>query len=204
MLIVKRLKKKNNETGFTLAETLMAVLILLLVSSVIAAGIPAAANAYTKAIDAANAHALLSTTVNALRSELCNAWSVKLSDNDSVIYYKSSTGARTKLYLGTDPDDNKSTIMVQDYLRYDSDSEAQKPSEERTRHALVSDKAKTANLNVVYESISLSLDKDILTFNNVEVQKKDKTPVVPAVSISIRLLNKDFEIPDLSLITAGG
>ena len=204
MLIVKRLKKKNNETGFTLAETLMAVLILLLVSSVIAAGIPAAANAYTKAIDAANAHALLSTTVNALRSELCNAWSVKLSDNDSVIYYKSSTGARTKLYLGTDPDDNKSTIMVQDYLRYDSDSEAQKPSEERTRHALVSDKAKTTNLNVVYGSISLDSDIGILTFNNVEVQKKDETPVVPAVSISIRLLNKDFEIPDLSLITAGG
>ena len=53
--------KLNNEDGFTLAETLMTVLIMLLVSSVIAAGIPAAAKAYRKAVDAANAQVLLST-----------------------------------------------------------------------------------------------------------------------------------------------
>ena len=63
-------QKLNSQDAFTLAETLITVLILLMVSAVVAGGIPAAANAYRKAVDAANAHVLLSTTVNALRSEL--------------------------------------------------------------------------------------------------------------------------------------
>ena len=71
-------QKLKRESGFTLAETLMAVLILLMVSAVVATGIPAAANAYNKAVDAANAHVLLSTMVTALRDELGMAKEVEV------------------------------------------------------------------------------------------------------------------------------
>ena len=56
----------KDEYGFSLAETLMAVLILLMVTSVVATGIPAAANAYFKAVDASHAQVLLSTTMISL------------------------------------------------------------------------------------------------------------------------------------------
>ena len=40
---MKKRKKARSRSGFTLAETLLAVLILLMVSAITAAGIPAAA-----------------------------------------------------------------------------------------------------------------------------------------------------------------
>lgn len=69
-------RKLKSECGFTLAELLITILILLMVSSVVAAGVPAAANAYRKVMDAANAQMLLSTTVTSLRRELAFAQSV--------------------------------------------------------------------------------------------------------------------------------
>ena len=40
-----------NRKGFTLAETLIAIAILLMVSGLMAGGIPAAINVYNKAVD---------------------------------------------------------------------------------------------------------------------------------------------------------
>ncbi len=74
---MKKNRKKRNRAGFSLAETLMAVLILLLASAIVAAGMPMAREAYEKAIDAANAQTLLSTTVTMLRAELCEAADVE-------------------------------------------------------------------------------------------------------------------------------
>ena len=62
MTIKKKLKGKS---GFTLAETLLAVLILLLVSTIVANGIPVARNVYNNVIIGANAQMLLSTAVTA-------------------------------------------------------------------------------------------------------------------------------------------
>ncbi len=70
---MKKNRKQRNKAGFSLAETLMAVLILLLASAIVAAGMPMAREAYEKAVDAANAQTLLSTTVTMLRAELCEA-----------------------------------------------------------------------------------------------------------------------------------
>ena len=47
--------------GFTLAETLLAMIILLMVTSVAAGGIPAAVRAYRNTAEAANARVLMTT-----------------------------------------------------------------------------------------------------------------------------------------------
>jgi len=74
MNILRRFKNRISlEKGFSIAEMLIAVLILLMVSSVVAAGVPVAAQAYVKITDAADAESLLSTTMTMLRSELSTA-----------------------------------------------------------------------------------------------------------------------------------
>ena len=70
----KKGKKIRDAHGFTLAETLLAVLILLMVSGIVAAGIPVAKKAYEKVVLAADAQLLLSTTVAELRDEIGTAW----------------------------------------------------------------------------------------------------------------------------------
>ena len=69
-LFGKKLKKPQ---GFSLAETLVALLIILLVASVVAAGMPAAKDAYFKVIESANAQVFLSTTLTTLRNEMTTA-----------------------------------------------------------------------------------------------------------------------------------
>ena len=179
--------KSKNRYGFSLAETLMAVLILLLVSSVIAAGIPAAVNAYTKAVDGANAHALLSTTVNALRSELSLADVQLSSDKKSIIYISPRTEARTRMYIG--PTDNLgiNTIMIQDFLQSNSETV---PIDGAGKHSLISEAAITENLNVFWDTASpldLDTDKNVLTIKNIVVtinQNKVTNPVDISINVS--------------------
>ena len=181
----------------SLAETLMAVLILLLVSSVIAVGIPAAANAYRNAVDAANAQALFSTTVNALRSEFSAAWGVKI-DNKNVVYYSAKTGAKTKLSLDDEP-------TVTEYVDYDDpDYESSQDYE----HALVA----SGDLSITFD-VEESDDEpvEMLEFSNFVITKKDKDDNSDNdkevarlkdsdgedLSITIRLLRPDFSVPEL-------
>lgn len=75
--------------GFTLAEVMMTVLILVMVTAVVTAGIPVAQRAYTDIVDGANAEVLLSTTLTALRSELDTVEKVALTDGNKVDYFES-------------------------------------------------------------------------------------------------------------------
>ena len=90
--------KIRNRKGFTLAETLLAVLILLLVSSVVAAGMPAVKQAYEKVVLASNAELMLSTAVATLRDELGTAWDVQ-EVAGGVTYFSADTTNRSKLYV---------------------------------------------------------------------------------------------------------
>ena len=163
-------QKLKNSAGFTLAETLITVLILLMVSSVVAGGVPAAANAYRKAVDAANAHVLLSTTVNALRSVLSTAWGVS-ANNSELSYYSARTGAKTKIY-NTD-----STIMVQDYLEYgesQSQSENTDNTDDRLQHSLVvrSGEKDLDQFHVQFKSVKV--EDDIITFETLGVYRGEE------------------------------
>lgn len=100
---MKARKKLNSRAGFTLAETLLAVLILLLVSTIVATGMPVARTAYEKVVLTSNAETLLTTAVSALRNELGTAWKVEqLKDENGVTYFSASTGTRSKLYVKDD------------------------------------------------------------------------------------------------------
>lgn len=103
----KVLKKPNNSAGFTLAETLIAVVILVMIT---ATAMPAAVSAYRNAVDAANAQVLLSTTVNALRSELSTAWNVDVNaDGTTITYHSADTGDKSVITV------ENSTIMLEEY-----------------------------------------------------------------------------------------
>ena len=98
-------KKMKSQAGFTLAETLLAVLILLLVSTIVATGMPVARTAYEKVVLTSNAETLLATAVSALRNELGTAWKVESITDEvesitgGVSYFNASTGTRSKLYV---------------------------------------------------------------------------------------------------------
>jgi len=102
-------KKMKSQAGFTLAETLLAVLILLLVSTIVATGMPVARTAYEKVVLTSNADTLLATAVSALRNELGTAWKVESIEN-GVTYFSASTGTRAELIVEDD-----STIKLLDY-----------------------------------------------------------------------------------------
>ena len=78
-------RKKRAEAGFSMAETLVALIIILLVSSIIAAGMPAAQKAFYNVRESANAQMLLSTTLTELRNELTTASNIQ--NKDGVLTY---------------------------------------------------------------------------------------------------------------------
>ena len=157
------LKKIKSRAGFTLAETLLAVLILLLVSGIVATGVPVAQNVYNKVVRSANAQTLLSTTVTALRDELGTAWNVQYiletAPETSITYYSSDTGAKSMLYLD---EDNK--IYIKEYQRIDIQGST---FQEGNKHLLVSSAAATDNLLVTYTSITS--DDNVVKINGLAV-----------------------------------
>ena len=87
----KKLKRKlKSQKGFSLTEVLAAVLILSMVSSVVAGGIPVARDAYEKVTLSANAQVMLSTAITALRNELSTASEIKSDGAKKIEYYSAA------------------------------------------------------------------------------------------------------------------
>ena len=143
-------KKLKDNKGFTLAETLLAVIILLLVSTIVATGMPAAKSAYEKIVVAANAQVLLSTGATALRDELGTAWDVKVEDDKKTVTYNSSdTGGKSQIFLNSEDQDK---IYIQEYVKNDYLNLVEGTSVGEKR-LLVSDKAANGDLVITYEGI---------------------------------------------------
>lgn len=183
MTIKNKLKGKS---GFTLAETLLAVLIMLLVSTIVANGIPVARNVYNNVIVGANAQMLLSTAVTALRNELGTAQDVTVDTNNNtdITYYKPSIGAYSKLSV------NDEGIQLLDYVNKTDGtplSVAEKTGS-RTPERLVTKAASNGDLIVTYDSASVS--GDIITFSKLEVKREtgSKSTLVTLDKLKIRLV----------------
>ena len=202
---MKRIMRKlKSMAGMTLAETLLAVLILLLASSIVATGMPAAVSAYRNAIDAANAQVLLSAAVNALRGELSTARDVKVSDDmKTIIYTDAETGSRMKICLGKDPQDTSDTdtILVQEYEELDDSGNGFLTTDEKNAMAALKPKAyallskearKTtrdgkSKMTVTYTVVTPN--NGVLTISGLKVER-DGTVLakMPASGLTIRVL----------------
>ena len=176
---VMRIKSKllKNNTGFTLAETLVAILILLMVSSIVAAGIPSATRAYQRATLRANAEVALSTTVSVLRDELGTARRIKASGND-ISYESSKSGGISEITKK----DNKVYLNIYKDIK----------KQDQAYHApLLSDAMTTKQkVYVTYGSIEYD-DKGVVTFNNIEVYRLGEVerPLAELEQLRIKVIN---------------
>ena len=172
-------RKLNQQNGFSLAEMLVAILILLMVSSVVAGGVPAASNAYSKAVDAANAQVLLSTAATALRDELGTAKNVSI-EGTTIRYYSADNGNYSELTVDGS-DEKKPVILLTSYLgekirNSTTDLSAGSGAattygagEETVQWELVSQAASTKKLGLKYESVKYN--NGIITFTDLKVLK---------------------------------
>ena len=173
-------RKLNQQKGFSLAEMLVAVLILLMVSAVVAGGVPAASNAYSKAVDAANAQVLLSTAATALRDELGTAKNVSVSGK-KVRYYSADNGNYCELTVGGS--EEKPVILLTSYLGEKVTNSASDASggsattitygaaDDKVQWELVSSAAITKKLGLTYGSVGF--ENGIITFTNLQVLKNN-------------------------------
>jgi prepilin-type N-terminal cleavage/methylation domain-containing protein len=174
-MIFKQIKRLRSNLGFTLAELMIAMLILSMVTAVAAGGIPVAINAYTRVVETANAQVLLSTTMTKLREELGTASEIK-SVNDHEIVYESENGSESRIYR-TD-----SGIMIREYADVVSDL-----SDKTYEHLLVSKSAANKNLYVTFGSIVWTESTGIIEIRNVKVLSS---------SGGEPLAELDFDLPD--------
>jgi hypothetical protein len=202
-------KLRSSRAGFSLAETLMAILILLMVSAIVGGAIPAASNAYTKTVDVANAELLLSTAMNMLRSELGTAQEIdeELSVGNTIvykyIYNYTSIDAEThkpksvdnyrwsKIVFGNY---NIGFGAVEGIWVFDSNSlnsETAKPEfASSPSRLLVSKEAITKNLKLKCEGISYDSRTGVITFTNLSVWR-DENILDFRSSVEVRTLIKN-------------
>ena len=155
---------RRGRRGFTIAETLVAVLILLMVSSVVAAGIPAAKSAFEKVVVGANAEILLSTTVASLRDQLAAADRVMVEEDGKTLnYYSNDSGIHARIF----PDEEAGAIMIQEYIGYGGGAEGS-----GAVRKLVTGAAATESLVIRYESASC--EGQIVTIRGLAVRKDPK------------------------------
>lgn len=173
---MKQKNQKRNRGGFTLAETLIAVLILTMVAGIVAGGIPAARNALDKAVDTSHSQLLLSTTMTSLRNELATASSITCASETvnedgsvaedpaarKIISYVDSSGAVCTLQSEDDG------IYVEKEASPDISSVVYHPG--IPHRLLVSEQAATKNLYAAFTSASYS--NGIVKIEGLKVCKK--------------------------------
>ena len=169
MWIIKKIKQ--NQSGFSLAETLMAVLILLMVSEVVAVGIPSAASALSKIVDASNAQLLLSTTITKLRDELSTA---RVNDTDKIVCSETSIkfvdGSGISCEISCETGDDPGIYIKEG------------PTSKRL---LISNAASNKNLHA---ECSFGYDEGIITINGLKILKGNKEVVKEDV-VKINILS---------------
>ncbi len=189
MRLVNRIK---NRKGFSLAETLLAILILLLVSTIVATGVPVARDAYEKVVLSANAQTMLASAVSALREELGTAWDVKCDPENAnaIVYYSASTGARTRLCLGAykvGSEKPTDAILVQDNYIESSLLPTDSGTALGKARLLVqdSDKGGVAALYATCDPIAYTNGDKSVTINNLVVKTAGGTLLTKPINIQI-------------------
>ena len=158
-------------------------------------------------MDAANAHVLLSTTVDALRSELSTAWDVENLKSDEtgeqgITYYSSATGSQAKIYIS----DSDGKIMLQEYVdllaaRKEETSSSTGASGSTVDNSIVPARPIVSDAMTIKGKLTIgcgdgaiSYDKTtgIVTVKGLQVKKGDQTIVkMPEAGLTIRVITKE-------------
>lgn len=188
---MKCFHKMNNRAGFTLAETLLAVLILLLVSGIVATGVPVARNVYEKVVLTANANVMLSTAVDTLRSEIGTAWKVRVVDDKTVVFFSARTGWQSQIKVG-----GNAPIMITEYVDIkDGDLIFDAGTNKQEEHSLVPDKS--SKMYVSCDKVDWSDIDDVIVFYDIQVKKK-------LDNSSVLVLDKETEQNRLEIRVVSG
>ena len=171
-MLNKAVKKLKQTAAFTLGEALVATIILLLVTVVVVAGIPAAINAYNNVVKAANAEMLTSTAMGELRNELSTARYITVENNE-ITFYNDATGFNSKIYV------ENGDIMYNRYYSNKKDEEDATFVDAGTEgtvgeaERLVSEAAsdKKLDLHVSYGGVTYS--NGVIRFTNIKVTDKN-------------------------------
>lgn len=203
-MVAELRRKIIDHHGFTLAETLVTILILLMVSSVMTTGISAAKNAYEKVVLASDADLLLSTAISALRNELGTVknpeknieWADQVEGGgyQTVFFYNENIGATSKIGLGNA---SKPEIMLQLYAKANNEQNdlpflgTGEQLQISSPAPLVSGKASAEKLYVTYKKIQAdSADPRLIIITDLQVKpESDANKVLAEIdSLSIRIL----------------
>ncbi len=162
----------RRKAGFTLAETLIAILILLMVSAIVAGALPVAGKVIAKTEDTADAQVLLSAAMAALRDELSTAADISVSG--TTVEYRSAVNGLCRLEVVSSPaasgEETGGGILLT-YLEEDPLTGEKRADPARPPRPLVS--AKTGitggagSLMPVYESVAY--EDGILVFHGLKV-----------------------------------
>lgn len=198
-------RKLRSQGGFSLAEALLATLILLLVAIIMTTGIPAAKDAYEKVVLGSNAQVLLSTTVNALRDELGTAWDVTVSEDEdgnfvNVTYFSAHTGTKSLIRLDKIAEtDTFKTVFRQEFAQEADATDVifgTKVTDETAKYGnagitLISGQASTSDLYVTYDSVSHDETECCVTFSGLRVCRKiNSADVTEPIDLVIRIISE--------------
>jgi len=168
----------RSEMGFSLVEMLVALIILVLMTGIVAMGIPMAKSTYEKAVLASNAQALMSTTTIELRNELGLAQGVKTDAAGKVNYYISGEGYFANIENSNidDPnieDSEKTHGLVKNVFGTSSTAtEIQPDTSSKKSFPLVNEKAITNELYVEFGDEGITYDASSKTFTVHELKVK--------------------------------
>ena len=169
-LVAKR-HSERARSGFTLVETLMALMIMVILTGLVAMGIPVAFDTYTKSVNASNAKVLLSTTTTVLRDEFSMAQ--KQATVGGKLYYMDRDGYWASLEIGTNTKNSKlPTITKQLYygnISKDPDTELVELGDPQK---LIPDSALTDALGIRLSGVSYN--NGVFTINDLEVVALDR------------------------------
>jgi hypothetical protein len=167
---------------------------MTLASTLLATGIPVAADTYRKTVNSANAQIALSTTITVLRSELGFSTDVRVagSGSETKIYYLSGEGYWASIGNAKVQEDGTTYRgLVKEYYKgrpyTDSGQSVEGLGDSMGVYPLVSDSAISEPLHVSFQGASRADADGILTIEGLSVTDKAATPLAGTNNYSILL-----------------
>lgn len=189
---IQREKQNRKKAGFTLAETLLTVLLLTIVLGGLTSAIAAAVNVYNRVRIRSEAEVLLSTAADAVSADLSTARNIKLdSDGETVISFFSDLRGYQMMYHQTETEPHYITIEAAGRLQtagnaqntHDASGAGTSASSSQETVYLLTEGAQPMGLYPVLSKITL---KDGTLSYSLYICKKDGKNITDKMTYYVR------------------